>query len=134
MIKNSDKLTDKQRAKFIEINQANLLISQAWKMKENFMEIFNKQTTEETSAFFDSWYKNVVKSNIEPMKKVAKTLANFNRGRINIIKYEIPNAKVELFNRAIQKLNHIAQGYRNYFTIGNSIFFHTISGRTFFNN
>jgi len=108
MLKNSDKLTDKQRAKFIEINQANLLTARAWKMKENFMEIFNKETVEEASAYFDSWYENVVKSNIEPMKKVAKTLSNYKSGIINIIKYEINNTKAERFNGLIKRLNHIA--------------------------
>ena len=74
MLKKSENLTDKQKAKFMEINQANLLTSRAWKMRENFMEIFEKQTTEEASIFFESWYENVVKSNIAPMKKAAKTL------------------------------------------------------------
>jgi len=108
MLKNFDKLTDKQRAKFIEINQDNLLTARAWKMKENFMEIFNKETVEEASAYFDSWYENVVKSNIEPMKKVAKTLSNYKSGIINIIKYEINNTKAERFNGLIKRLNHIA--------------------------
>ncbi len=108
MLKNFDKLTDKQRAKFIEINQANLLTARAWKMKENFMEIFNKETVEEASAYFDSWYENVVKSNIEPMKKVAKTLSNYKSGIINIIKYGINNTKAERFNGLIKRLNHIA--------------------------
>lgn len=80
MLKNSDKLTDKQKANFMEINQANLLTARAWKMKENFIEIFEKHTTEEAAAFFDSWYENVVKSNIEPMKKIAKTLKNYKNG------------------------------------------------------
>lgn len=121
MLKNSDKLTDKQKAKFMEINQANLLTARAWKMKENFMEIFEKQTTEaehpacgEASAFFDNWYENVVKSNIGPMKKIAKTLKNYKNGIINIIKYRVTNARAEQFNGAIQKLNHIAHGYRNF--------------------
>jgi transposase len=107
MLKNSDKLTDKQRAKFIEINQANLLTARAWKMKENFMEIFNKETVEDASAYFDSWYENVVKSNIEPMKKVAKALSNYKSGIINIIKYGINNTKAERFNGLIKRLNHI---------------------------
>ncbi|MDI6767477.1 MAG: transposase, partial [Bacteroidota bacterium] len=57
---------------------------------------------------------NVVKSNIEPMKKVAKTLRNYKVGIINIIKYRVTNARAEQFNGAIQKLNHIAHGYRNF--------------------
>ena len=124
MLKNSDKLTDTQRAKFMEINQANLLTVRAWKMKENFMEIFSRQTTEEAAAFFDSWYENVIKSNIEPMKRAAKTLKNHKDGIINIIKYRMTNAKAERFNGAIQKLNHIAQGYRNFDNLRIAILFY----------
>lgn len=123
MLKNSDKLTDKQKAKFIEINQANLLTSRAWKMKENFMEIFEKETIEEASAFFDSWYENVVKSNIVPMKKVAKTLKNYKDGIISIIKYRVTNARAEQFNGSIQKLNHIAHGYRNFDNLRYAVLF-----------
>jgi len=123
MLKNSDKLTDKQKAKFMEINQANLLTARAWKMKENFMEIFEKQTTEEASAFFDRWYENVVKSNIVPMKKVAKTLKNYKVGIINIIKYRVTNARAEQFNGAIQKLNHIAHRYRNFDNLRYAVLF-----------
>ena len=67
MLKNSDKLTDKQKARFMEINQANLLTARAWKMKQNFMEIFEKENVEQACAFFDRWYENVVKSNITPL-------------------------------------------------------------------
>ena len=83
-------------------------------MKENFLGIFEKQTIEEASAFFDSWYENVIKSNIAPMKKVAKTLRNYKEGILNIIKYRVTNARAEQFNGAIQKLNHIAHGYKNF--------------------
>jgi len=109
MLKKSENLTDQQRAKFMEINQANLLTSRAWKMRENFMEIFEKQTTEEASLFFESWYENVVKSNIAPMKKAAKTLKSYKQGILNIIKYNLSNARAERFNGAIQKLNRVAQ-------------------------
>ena len=114
MLKNSDKLTEKQKGRFIEINQANLLTARAWKMKQNFMEIFEKENVEQASAFFDRWYENVVKSNIAPMKRVAKTLKRYKTGIINIIKYTITNGKAEQFNSSIQKLNTIAHGYRNF--------------------
>lgn len=123
MLKKSENLTEQQRAKFIEINQANLLTSRAWKMRENFMEIFEKQTTEESSIFFDSWYENVVKSNIAPMKKAAKTLKTYKQGIVNILKYNLNNARAERFNGAIQKLNTVAQGYRNYDNLRIAILF-----------
>src|SRR3990170_2601538 len=118
-----EQLTDQQRAKFMEINQANLLTSRAWKMRENFMEIFEKQTTEEASLFFESWYENVVKSNIAPMKKAAKTLKSYKQGILNIIKYNLSNARAERFNGAIQKLNRVAQGYRNFDNLRIAILF-----------
>jgi len=123
MLKNSDKLTDKQRAKFMEINLANLDTAKAWKMKENFMEIFTSKTTDEASAFFDAWYKNVSKSNIEPMKKIAETLKNHKKGIVAIVKYKITNAKAERFNAAIQKLISIAHGYRNFDNLRIAILF-----------
>lgn len=124
MLKNSENLTDKERAKFMEINQANLLTARAWKMRENFMELFNKQTTQEASAYFDKWYENVVKSNIEPMKKAAQTLKNFKAGIIAIVKYKLTNAQAERFNGKIQKLNTIAQGYRNFHNLRVAILFY----------
>ena len=123
MLKNSDKLTDKQRARFIEINQANLLTAKAWKMKQNFMEIFEKEDIEAASAFFDRWYENVIKSNISPMKRVAKTLKRYKQGIINIIKYRITNGKAEQINSSIQKLNSIANGYRNFENLRIAILF-----------
>lgn len=123
MLKNSDKLTDKQKARFMEINQANLLTARAWRMKQNFMEIFDKETVEEASAFFDRWYENVVKSNIKPMKKAAKTLKRYKTGIINIIKYRITNGKAEQINSAVQKLNNIAHGYRNFENLRLAILF-----------
>jgi len=124
MLKNSENLTDKERARFMEINQANLLTARAWKMKENFMELFNKQTIEEASVYFDKWYENVVKSNVEPMKKVAQTLKNFKRGIIAIVQHKITNAQAEQFNGKIQKLNTIAQGYRNFSNLRIAILFY----------
>jgi transposase len=123
MLKNSNKLTDKQKVKFMEINQANLLTSRAWKMKENFMEIFEKQTIEQARAFFDSWYENVIKSNIIAMKKVARTLKNYKEGILNIIKYRVTNARAEQFNSSIQKLNYIAHGYRNFENLRYAVLF-----------
>lgn len=123
MLKSSESLTDKEKARFMEIDRANLKTAKAWKMKENFMELFEKKTVEEASAFFDRWYENVVKSNIEPMKKVAKTLKNFKGGILGIVKYRITNARAEQFNGSIQNLSNIARGYRNFDNLRYAILF-----------
>jgi hypothetical protein len=58
----------------MDINQANLLTSGARKRKENFMEIFEKQTKQDASAFFDSWYENVIKSNINSYEESSRDI------------------------------------------------------------
>lgn len=123
MLKNSVRLTDKQKARFEEINQANLDTAKAWKMRENFMELYQCKTTEEASAYFDRWIQNVLHGNIEPMKKTAKTLRHFKAGIIATVKYQLTNAIAEGFNSKIQKLNAIANGYRNYRNLKAAILF-----------
>lgn len=123
MLKKSAHLTDKQKARFEEINHANLDTAKAWKMRENFMELYQCKTTEEASAYFDRWIQNVLHSNIEPMKKTAKTLRYFKAGIIATVKYQLTNAMAEGFNSKIQKLNTIANGYRNYRNLKAAILF-----------
>ena len=123
MLKSSENMTDKQKKRFMEINQSNLRTARAWKMRENFIDIFQRQTPEEASVFFDAWYENVVKSNIVTMKKVAKTLKNHKQGIVNIIKYKITNARAEGFNGSIQKLMTIGHGYRNFNNLRIAILF-----------
>ncbi|OIO23946.1 MAG: hypothetical protein AUJ54_00595 [Ignavibacteria bacterium CG1_02_37_35] len=57
------------------------------------------------------------------MKKAAKTLKHYKQGIINIIKYNLNNARAERFNGAIQKLNRVAQGYRNFDNLRIAILF-----------
>ncbi|MBU2585988.1 MAG: transposase, partial [Bacteroidetes bacterium] len=66
------------------------------------MEIFEKQTTEQASAFFACLPSGrivgmktllnptcLLQAGIEPMKKIAKTLKNYKNGIVNIIKYRV---------------------------------------------
>jgi transposase len=124
MLKSSERLSDKERARFMEIEAKNLRTSKAWKMRENFMELFEKEREEEASEYFDRWYENVMKSNVEEMKVVAKTLKNFKEGIVKIVKYKITNGRAERFNGKIQKLNMIAQGYRNFGNLRTAILFY----------
>jgi transposase len=58
------------------------------------------------------------------MKEVAKTLKNFKEGIVKIVKYKITNGRAERFNGKIQKLNMIAQGYRNFKNLRIAILFY----------
>ena len=60
MLKRLDTMTEKQRAKFDLINQSNTLTAKAWKMRENFLEIYQSKNQQEAESFFERWYLNVV--------------------------------------------------------------------------
>lgn len=123
MLKKSPNLSEKQRARFEEINQANLDTAKAWRMRENFMALYDCTTVEEASAYFDRWIENVMHSTIEPMKKIAKTLRSFKTGIINAVQYRLTNAIAEGMNNQIQRLKTVAQGYRNFDNLKTAILF-----------
>jgi transposase len=123
VLKRLDTMTKKQREKFESINAANLVTSKAWKMRENFLELYECKTKEDATAFFDRWYENVIHSNIAPMKKAARTLKNHIEGITNRIGRTISNGKAEQNNNKIARLQRAAYGYRNVDNLRKGILF-----------
>lgn len=77
LIKNKENLTEKQRIKFESIEPANFEVSKAWRIRENFKAIFDALNINEAVELFWKWGANVLRTNIEEMKKeVAKMLKN----------------------------------------------------------
>ena len=123
VLKRLDTMTEKQRAKFDQINAANMQTAKAWKMRENFLELYECKTRQEAMAFFTRWYDNVIHSNIKPMKDAAKTLKNHLDGILNQIGSTISNGKAEQNNNKIARLQRIAYGYRNATNLRTAILF-----------
>jgi transposase len=123
-LKNKDKWSEEQAIKFEEINQINLLTSQAWKIKENFKGIYNQWSKKSCLDYFEIWYKNTIQSEISPMIKVAKTMLNHLKGIINAAVYELSNSVAENLNSQIQVLKSTARGFNNINGYRNSILFY----------
>ncbi len=123
MLKRLDTMTEKQRAKFELINQSNTLTAKAWRMRENFLEIYLCKTVQEAESFFERWYLNVVHSNLPAMKKAAKTINRHLEGVVHQIGNDISNARAEQTNSKIAKLQRMAQGYTNFRNLRAAILF-----------
>jgi transposase len=123
MLKRLDTMTEKQRARFQEINQANTLTAKAWKMRENFLELYESHSEQEAIIFFERWYQNVVHSDIKHMKKAAKTIRRYLANIITQIGHQISNARAEQTNSKIAKLQRVAQGYSNFQNLRAAILF-----------
>ena len=66
LLKNENNHTEKQRIKFEAIKNANYEVSRAWQVRENFKDLFNKET-ERVNAFilFNQWILSSMRKNIK---------------------------------------------------------------------
>jgi transposase len=123
LLKNKENWTECQKIKFQEINEINLKTADAWRMKENFKEIYNCWTPSNCLSFFKDWYINVVDSEIKQMVSVADTLLRNLGGIVNAALSKLSNSMAENLNSKIQIVKSVARGYRNISAYRNAILF-----------
>ncbi len=122
-LKNQENWTETQSMKFEEINQINLATSQAWKIKENFKEIYNQGRKQLCLNYFKKWYINVLEVDIKPMIKVADTLLRHLKGIVNSAVTDITNSTAENLNSQIQVVKSVARGFASVEGYRNAILF-----------
>ncbi len=122
-LKNQENWTEAQSMKFEEINQINLATSQAWKIKENFKEIYNQGRKQLCLNYFEKWHINVLEADIKPMIKVADTLLRHLKGIVNSAVTDITNSTAENLNSQIQVVKSVARGFANVEGYRNAILF-----------
>ena len=74
LLKRPANLTANQKVKLKELVRYNLQSVRAYLLKEDFQQLWNYQSTAWAAKFLDHWCRQVMRSRIEPMKKVARTL------------------------------------------------------------
>jgi len=74
LLKNPENLKDFQKVKLKELLSYNLKSIRAYLLKEDFKLFWKYQSPTWASKFLDQWCTQVMRSKIEPMKKVAKTI------------------------------------------------------------
>ena len=122
-LKNSKNWTNSQEKKFNEINQINLKTSQAWKIKENFKQIYNCWNPKECIHFFEQWYTDVIESQLEQMINVADTLLRHLAGIVNAAVTTLSNGIAENINGKIQIVKSIGRGFKNIKGYRNALLF-----------
>lgn len=122
-LKNKENWTQNQELQFEQVNQINLKTADAWRMKENFKEIYAFWNPKQCIHFFEQWYTNVIDSDIKPMINVAGTLLNHLKGIINAAISKLSNGIAENINGKIQILKSIGRGFKNIDGYRNSILF-----------
>jgi transposase len=134
-LKRLDTMTQKQRKKFETESIRNTNTAAAWRMRENFIALYDCATQKEARLYFKRWYKSVIHSNNQFMKEEAKTIKAHIDNIITQIGVNISNARAEQANSKIAKIQRVAQGFRSYpnlrtailFFNGSLSLFHTIN-------
>jgi transposase len=125
LLKNQANLTDKQQIVFEHIQAANYQVSKAWRVREDFKDIFGSPTMTEALTLFVKWGASVLNTNIKEVIKVAKMFNNHIKGVCNALTQSFSNAMAERLNGKIQEIKTVGRGYRTFKNFRSAIlFFH----------
>jgi transposase len=97
-----------------ELVKRNLKTSRAWMHKENFEGFWQESGRRGGSIYLTSWYHMAIRSQLEPIKRAARTLKRHTEGLLNYFEHRITNAVTEGLNSRIQSIKSAARGFRNF--------------------
>jgi transposase len=115
LLKCQENLTGKQRFRLRDLLRYNLKSVRAYFLKEAFQQLWDYNSSAWAGKFLDEWCRHVMRSRIEPMKKIARTLR---RHRELILNYF--HAQKLLCSGVVEGLNNKAK-----VTMRRSYGFHT---------
>jgi transposase len=108
LLKRPENLTDKQTVKLSELLKYNLRTVRAYLLREEFQRLWEYQSAWWARKFLDEWTGRVLRSRLEPMKKIARTIRAHRplilnwfraRGQVSAGAVEGLNNKVKLVTR-----------------------------------
>ena len=106
--------TEKHKSMLEKICGRNLKTSRAWAIKETFVSFWQARNRAFGEIVFKEWYDWAIRSQLEPIKKVAKMLKKHLEGLLSYFEYPITNAVSEGLNSKIQSIKASARGFRNF--------------------
>jgi transposase len=104
LLKRQENLTNKQRFRLRDLLRYNLKSVRAYLLKEAFQQLWDYNSPAWAGRFLDEWCRHVMRSRIEPMKKIARTLR---RHRELILNYF--HAQKLLSSGVVEGLNNKAK-------------------------
>jgi len=116
LLKRQENLTDKQEVKLKEILKYNLKSVRAYLLKEDLHGFWDYVSPNWAGRFLDRWCLQVMRSKIEPMKKVAKTIRRHKPLILNWFraKKAYSSGIVEGLNNKVKVATKKAYGFREY--------------------
>jgi len=116
---------DRQRSKDQKaLRGSNLKTARAWAIKEHAMCLWNYMARGWAQRSWMQWYGWAIRSRLEPVKQVARTIKTQLWGIINAIVLNADNSLAESINSRIQLVKRRSKGFRNKRRFKMAIYFH----------
>lgn len=119
-----DELGAERRRTFDELRDSTLKVARAWAMKEMARDLWSYATRGWAARAWWKWIGWAMRSRLEPMKRVARTVREHLWGILNAVALAATNAVAESLNARIQKVKAMACGFRSRERFRNAIYFH----------
>jgi transposase len=116
--------SEKQQARFQSLCNNSLATGRAWAYKELLRDLWSQETEGHAKRFFNDWHRRVIRTNMKPMKKLAKTLKERIDNIVTYCTHGITNGVAEGINSKIMSIKRRAGGYRNIENFKKAIFFY----------
>jgi len=116
LLKRPENLTEKQEPRLAELLRYNLRSVRSYLLREDFQFFWTYVSPTWAGRFLDRWCTRTLRSQIEPMKKVARMLRSHRELLLNWFRAKgtISNGTVEGFNNKAKLTTRRAFGFRTY--------------------
>jgi transposase len=104
VLKRKANLTGPQRFRLRDLLHYNLQTVRAYLLKDDFQQFWEYESPSWTGKFLDEWSRQVMRSRIEPMRKIARTLRSHRELILNYFR-----AKKQLSSGVVEGLNNKAK-------------------------
>ena len=124
LLKRRENLTDKQTLKLAELMKYNLKSVRAHLLREDFQQFWEYVSPGWAEKFLDEWCTRTMRSQLEPMKKVAHTLRNHRELILNWFRAKgaLSSAVVEGFNNKVKLTTRKSYGFRTYEAVETALY------------
>ena len=124
LLKRPENLTDKETVKLSELLKYNLRSVRAYLLKEDFQRFWEYVSPVWASKFLDQWCTRTMRSKLEPMKKVARSLRDHRELILNWFqaKGAISAGIVEGMNNKVKLTTRKSYGFRTYEAIETALY------------
>jgi transposase len=94
------------------LQKGNRRIYRAWFLKDQFEQFWDFKAPLAAEKFLKDWITSALRTRLEPMKKLARTLSKYSAEIVSFIQTRLTNAVSEGLNRIIKIIKNRASGFR----------------------